>query len=148
MSVEHIPDGFTDEFLDWFRDRTEATWADYKPKALADYAAHRVGGMDWQPGTRWLGGLSEAESDQIEQRWSLPFPPDYRRFLRRLHAPDQSMRGAHSGPLPEGGTGWVPWERPALPNWLTDEEALRDRWDWLVDGLSFDVVNNDLRPPS
>jgi hypothetical protein len=151
MTDKSIPEGFTDAFLDWFRTRTEATWATYQPETFEDYVAAHVGGTDWQPGTRWLGGLSEAEIERVEHRWSLRFPPDYRRFLGRLHALDQPMRGARFSEVVDDGRAidrMVSWERPALYNWLIDEEALQSQWDWLVDGLQFDVEHNDLWPPS
>jgi hypothetical protein len=47
-----IPAGFTEQFLDWFRARTEAAWFMCQPRTFEDYVAAGVGGSDWQPGTR------------------------------------------------------------------------------------------------
>lgn len=146
-----IPEGFTGEFLDWFRARTEAAWASHSARSFDQYVAARVGGLDWQPGTRWLGGLSEAQVEQAERRWSVRFPPDFRRFLTRLHSVDRPMRGALFNEVTESGTQrsrLAPAERPSFYNWLTDDTALQGRWNWLVDGLQFDVENNDLWPES
>lgn len=145
-----IPTEFTEQFLNWFRERTEAAWAEYQPQTFEDYVAAGVGGRDWQRGTRWLGGLSEAQIEEIERRWSLHFPPDYRLFLRVLHAVDRPKRGAKYTEYVEGGepSHLVPNEKPSFYNWLTDAEALQQAFDWLVEGLQFDVEYNGLWLPS
>jgi len=139
-----VPPEFGEEFLDWFRERTEAAWASYTGGTFEDNVAAGVGGSGWQPGTRWLGGLTEVEIDKIERTWALAFPPDYRLFLRRLHAVDRRMAVAHYTAYDErsGESRLVPYERPAFYNWLTDTEALRDRFAWLHEGLEFDVEHN------
>ena len=38
---------------------------------------------------RWLEGLSEQEIVEIEQHWQLQFPPDYRLFLKMLHSTNE-----------------------------------------------------------
>jgi hypothetical protein len=38
----------------------EATWNTKQPRTFDDYVAAGVGGLEWQRGTRWLGGLPEA----------------------------------------------------------------------------------------
>jgi hypothetical protein len=45
-------------------------------------------GLGWQPGTRWRGGMTEAEVAQVEDRYGLTFPSDYRLFLQTLHTTD------------------------------------------------------------
>jgi hypothetical protein len=143
-----VPPEFDEGFLDWFRERTEAAWASYEGRPFEDYVAAHVGGTDWQPGTRWLGGLTEDQIDQIERTWALAFPPDYRLFLRRLHAVDQPMRGAtyeHYDKL-TGKSSHAPYERPAFCNWLTDTEELRGQFAWLHEGLEFEVEHNDQWP--
>lgn len=138
-----VPPEFGEEFLDWFRERTEAAWASYTPRTFEDYVVAGVGSA-WQPGTRWLGGLTEVEIDEIERTWALAFPPDYRLFLRRLHAVDRRMAVAHYMAYDErsGESHLVPYERPAFYNWLTDTEALRGRFAWLHEGLEFDVEHD------
>ena len=116
-----IPAGFTEQFLNWFRARTEAAWSMYQPWTFEDYVAAGVGGSDWQRGTRWMGGLSEEQIEQIERQWSLRFPPDYRLFLRVLHAIDRPTLGAlYNNDSP---SRLIPCKRPSFYNWLTDEEA-------------------------
>jgi len=137
-----IPAGFTEQFLNWFRARTEAAWCMYQPRTFEDYVAAGVGGSDWQRGTRWMGGLSEEQIEQIERRWSLRFPPDYRLFLRVLHAVDRPTLGALYND--DSPSRLIPSKRPSFCNWLTDEEALQGRFDWLAEGLQFDVEHNRL----
>ncbi len=40
----------------------------------------------------------------------------------------------------------VPTTRPSFYNWQTDTTAIQDAYDWLVEGLFFDVRENDLWP--
>ena len=137
-----IPAEFGEEFVNWFQERTEATWSTYPTPTLEEFAARRMIGCNWQPGTRWLVGLSEERIAEIERQWRLTFPPDYRLFLARLHAVDRPMRclsGKRS-----------PYDVPALRdetsfyNWLTETALIQDRLDALVDGLQFDVENSGL----
>lgn len=146
-----IPSVFNIDFLAWFRKQTEAAWATYQPASFQDYVRRRIGGVDWQGGTRWLGGLEDQELARIERQWNLVFPPDYRRFLTRLHAVDRPMVGAgfiESAAPGQYKSTLVPIERPAFYNWLLDGEALQRAWTWLVDGLQFDIAHNDLWLPS
>lgn len=114
----------------------------YQPRTFEDYVAAGVGGSDWQRGTRWAGGLSEEQIGQIERRWSLRFPPDYRLFLRVLHTIDRPELGAfYTGDSPPH---LVPRRAPSFYNWQADEEALQERFDWLVEGLQFEVEHNGL----
>jgi hypothetical protein len=92
-----VPAEFGEAFLDWFRERTEATWSTYPTPTVEGFAKRRLLGCDWQTGTRWLGGLSEEQLAEVERTWALRFPPDYRLFLHRLHAVDRrcaARRGA------------------------------------------------------
>jgi hypothetical protein len=69
-----IPQHFDEAFLRWFRERTEETWRRYQTRTFEEFVASRVGGHDWQQGTRWLGGLSEQEIATIEQHYHVRFP--------------------------------------------------------------------------
>jgi hypothetical protein len=89
-----VPQHFESAFLHWFQERTEQTWQNYQTRTLESFVAARVGGSDWQQGTRWLGGLDEQEIARIEQRYQVRFPPDYRLFLQLLHSVDRPMVGA------------------------------------------------------
>lgn len=168
--AKSIPVQFDAEFLDWFRERTEAAWAmgavRTPEEVLAQYVEWGAGGCSWQHGTRWLGGLSDEQIAEIELRWNLAFPPDYRLFLQRMQSVDRPQLCA--GYLAEdespqaalaGGalaTAYVEQheqymklaEGPSFYNWLTDVHALEGRFARLWEGLQFDVEHNDLWPSS
>jgi len=141
-----IPREFGEGFLDWFRERTEATWSTCPAPTLERFEDRGVYGCDWQPGTRWLGGLAEEQVVAVEREWALRFPPDYRLFLKRLHSVDRPMK------CRRGRTAAL--ERPTLHdapsfyNWLRDDRAIQGRLEVLVGGLQFDVEENDLWRPS
>jgi hypothetical protein len=167
QTTRTIPPDFGSDFLVWFRERTEAAWAAIPQRTPTEVLAHfvtaGVGGRDWQRGTRWLHGLSNDEIAQIERRWRFTFPPDYRLFLQRLHAPDRPMLRAHyrdpnalldaKPPLAMACVAryqqhMVLEEGPSLFNWLADDKALEDRFARLWEGLQFDVEHNILWPVS
>lgn len=128
--TNEIPAGFDAQFLDWFRDRTEAYWASLPEvtpqETLRHFVKEEVGGRQWQAGTRWLGGLDDGEITEIERRWSLRFPDDYRFFLRRLNAPDRGMLSAGfvdrssarsgRGVLPLDARRWFGAGKPVEPD--------------------------------
>jgi len=67
-------------------------------------------------------GLSYREIEAIEAKYSFKFPPDLRQFLHyRL-------------PVSEG---WVNWRG-------TPEDKIRERLDWPVEGICFDIEFNKL----
>ena len=136
------PAGFNEEFLAWFRVETEATWASYRPRPFDAYVAGRVGGTDWQTGTRWTRDLDDREIDAVERSWGLHFPSDYRLFLRCLHATDRPRAGA----LYSGGQDLVPATRPGVYHWKHDAAGIAGALEDVVDGLLFDVEHNVLWP--
>jgi hypothetical protein len=135
----NIPRNFDDDFLNWFRDRTNQAWSHWQTHPFSSYQDAGVGGEDWEQGTGWRAGLSEGEIDEIEAEWSIHFPPDYRLFLHRLHTVDRPMKGARFSL-----TGLVPTKEPSFYNWQRDREALRRRFAWPLEGLLFDLEHNDL----
>ncbi len=137
---DRIPSDFDKCFLDWFRRRTEEAWARYQPR---DFMAGRVGGLDWQGGIRWSTGPSDAEINQVESWWAVRFPPDYRLFLRHLHTMDRAMVGARF----VDATQMIPTKGPSFYTWLTDTSALREAFEWPLEGLLFDLRHNDLWLP-
>jgi Tetratricopeptide repeat len=140
---EAPPATFGDEFLEWFRYNTERVWAEHRPRTFAEYVASRVGGSDFQRGTRWVGGLTPAEIEAVEDREGLRFPPDYRLFLERLHATDRPMVGAGYF----SNDRMMPTEQPGFCNWLTDVDAIHEKVEEVFEGLLFDVEENDLWLP-
>lgn len=139
-----IPQHFNEEFLRWFRERTEDAWRHYHTRTFKDFVASGVGGRDWRQGTRWLNGLSEQEIAAVEQRYSLQFPPDYRLFLKMLHSVDKPLTGARYADERQ----MIPITSPSFYNWQTDAVAIEEAYEWLVEGLLFDVQDNDLWPQS
>jgi hypothetical protein len=139
-----IPERFAAEFLEWLREATERAWDVVAERTLADFERAGVGGTSWRRGTRWTGGLSEAEIDEAERRYGLRFPPDYRLFLRVLHATTPHCAGARFVDY----NAMRPVERPAFFDWRRDEEAIRDALGWPLEGLLFDVENNVLWSPT
>jgi hypothetical protein len=167
---QRIPPRFDDDFLDWFRARLEAYWAALPQRTpgevLAGYVQSGVGGSEWQTGTRWLTGLSDEEIAQVERRWGLAFPPDYRLFLQRLHSEDRpTLRASYLGEDQSPQTAEVDGalatafveefdqymmleEGAGFYNWLTNGNALEAQWAWLWEGLQFDVEHAGLWRPS
>ena len=138
--TDEISQHFDEAFLRWFRERTEETWRRYQTRTFEEYVASRVGGRDWQQGTCWQGGLSEQEIATIEQHYDVRFPPDYRLFLQMLHCVDRPCVGAKYS----DGETMTPATTALFYNWQTDAEALQAAYAWLVEGLFFDVQQNDL----
>lgn len=120
---------FDEAFLSWFRERTEAAWSKYPPVTLEQYPVSEID-HDWQEGTRWLHGLTEAEIVTLEKRWNISFPPDYRLFLSRLHAPDRPQAGIYR----DDDKLLKLYSVPSFFNWQKDEAVLQNRydalWDW------------------
>lgn len=118
----NIPPRFGEEFLYWFRQRTEAAWA---------------GGY---PRQRWLPGLSDEEIAGIECTWAIRFPPDYRLFLRLLHAVGEEMSAGS-----RSRKRLVPVRKSKIVyNWLLDAKDLRAAFSWPFEGLGFGLENDDL----
>jgi hypothetical protein len=161
-----IPVAFDQRFLAWFRNRTEATWAALPPASytdiLANFIATDAGGCVWQPGTRWLGGLSNEAIEQIERAQRLVFPSDYRLFLNYLHTTnkpqlcagylesgalldEQSPSLAHAY-LDEYQQYIVLEEFQSMPNWLIAPPDPQAQVDELCGGIAFDIENNNLWP--
>lgn len=69
-------------------------------------------------------GLSAAEVVEIERRYGFEFNADHQQLLRTA--------------VPTG-KGWVDWRSD-------DEESIRSRLDWPLDGLLFDVEHDSFWP--
>lgn len=140
--TDAIPQQFNEAFLYWFRTRTEEVWRNYQTRTFEEYVASDVGGRDWQQGTRWLNGLSEQDIAAIEELYSLRFPPDYRLFLKLLHSVDRPLTGVRY----RHDRQMIPITAPSFYNWQVDTVAIQQAYDWLVEGLWFDVQYNNLWP--
>jgi hypothetical protein len=125
------PDSFGVKFLEWFRDTTERGWSSGIIPA-------------WHAATRWVGGISDTEIETVERKWSVHFPPDYRLFLRTLHAPDRWISRTRF--VSQTQTEEV--LTPSFFNWNLDGEALAAAFAWPFEGLRFDLEHNQLWPAS
>jgi len=139
-----IPTEFGRPFLEWLRAATERTWQALDERTLADYERAGVGGCSWRRGTHWSGGLDDREIEAVETRWGVHFAPDHRLFLQVLHATEPLRRGAAFVDRERMRTV----ERPGFYHWQRDVDAIREAFDWLVEGLVFDVEHNVLWPAS
>jgi len=98
----------------------------------------------WQSGTRWLSGLAEADIAAVETRWGWRFPPEYRLFLSRLHAPDRPLGG-----IERDERGQLRFfSTPSFYHWQTDNAAIEDATEALVDGLLWEVAQGQTWHPS
>lgn len=135
-----VPGEFGEPFLRWLGAATEEAWSREEEPTLADYEAWGVGGSHWRRGTRWTGGLSDAELAQIERRFAVRFPADHRLFLQLLHATEPWMGGAGFA----ADDRLVPREEPGFYHWQRDEAAIHAALAEVLDGLVFDVEANAL----
>jgi hypothetical protein len=135
-----IPPRFDEQFLAWFRKSTEKSWSILDEPTLEDFLENEWGGCIWQRGTCWLDGLSEQEIQKVEERWQIQFPPDYRLFLRLLHSVDKKWHvcAYFDGEHLEIKENY----RPSYFNWQTDEQAIQQAYDTVIDGMLFDVMHN------
>jgi hypothetical protein len=115
------------DFIESLRISTEAAWREHQPRRVMPGDA---GGLDWQSGTRWRGGMSDAEIEAAETTYGLVFPPDYRLFLSTLHTPDPQMVGAFYR-----GSGLVAAVGREIPDWTGDRTAIDDFLNWPLEGL-------------
>jgi hypothetical protein len=114
-------------YLEWLRAETETLWRVHVPR---DHVAAGVGGLDWQTGTRWRGGMTDTQISDAEARFGLVFPPDYRMFLSVLHTPDPPMVGAFFR-----GSALFPAEGRQMPDWTGDPESIEAAIEWPLRGL-------------
>lgn len=106
---------------------SETAWRAAVPR---DVPAAGVGGLEFQPNTRWRGGMTETEIALAEKTFGLSFPPDYRLFLATLHTPDPEMAGAGFA-----GSSAVQTTGRQFPDWTGDPRQVRKLFDWPADGL-------------
>ncbi|HTU33167.1 MAG TPA: SMI1/KNR4 family protein [Candidatus Acidoferrum sp.] len=69
------------DFLRGFKQATEAKW---RVRSI-DPTKY---GFQFQPGTRWRAGLTEEEIKNFEEALAVPFPVDFRAFLREMNGTD------------------------------------------------------------
>jgi hypothetical protein len=119
----YIPTDFKD-FLLWVKNRTEERWAD-GPQTDEDACGWDRHESFW--GSRWTGGLTHHEINEIEKKWNVKFPPDFQLFLEILHTIDRKEVIEQ--------TDWetdeiITYEKPFFYNWKTDTTELESRFSW------------------
>jgi len=126
-----------EEFLGWLKNETESRWKDYRTRTIEAYLDFLDDGYDWQAETRWRGGISEDQLNQIQEKWHIVFPAGYSRFLRTLHTVDRPLIGIMPFSEESGQTFHIPWSKPPLFNWLADERELADSFQWPLEHVFF-----------
>jgi hypothetical protein len=119
-------------FLEWLRQQTESRWLTHTPQSVK---GANVGGLDWQTGTRWRGGMTDDEIAAAQERFGLVFPPDHRLFLGTLHTPDPEMVGATFA----GGYTLVPTTGRQFHDWTGDPAVIAERIAWPLEGLLWSI---------
>lgn len=107
-----IPENFID-FLYWFKNVTEATWAKESQKENDPILSN----------AKWVG-MEERQIDEIEKKFLIKFPDDHRHFLRILHTLNIKPSKEHDFYF----------------NWLEDEEYVTTKLNWLHRSISMDKI--------
>lgn len=126
-------------FFEWFREKTEATWATHETRSFKLFQDDHMGGTDWQRGTRWNGGYTEAEIQAFEKEWNIQFPPDYRMYLKVLGAPDRPCFAAWF----EDGDELMVGEEYMLLDLHEDPAAIERKLHWPAEGLLRSVEHGE-----
>lgn len=120
------------QFLEQFKRETEARWSTAKTDP-------QLYGFQFQPGTRWNRGLSEAQILAYEHALKLRFPDDFRRMLSIINGTDRptlNMYGNSGEPYREGiGAYAYPRDLAAVQSSI---DALRRNWQAVVESLTYE----------
>jgi hypothetical protein len=132
-----IPPTLSEEFLLWFRARTEAGWKKIPVYSVDADPEEEIWEGKWHPawrGARWLEPLPDEEIRAIEAQWQICFPPDYRLFFKWLHATD----------IPHLEMEMFPGEYVAglFYNWQREPTAIRWAYEHILGGFAFDALHN------
>ncbi|HEY2879058.1 hypothetical protein [Nocardioides sp.] len=119
-------------FLTWLRETTEAAWANVEEPSLDDFRSAGFIGATWRRGTRWTGPLDDETITQLERRFGVHFPPDYRLLLQTLHSTTPWRRGAHDGTV-----DLVEYRAPGFYDWLHEGTCIRARMQAVADRSEF-----------
>jgi hypothetical protein len=107
-----VPENFTD-FLFWFKEATEASWAKQELQSDQNIAPLNA---------KWVG-MNESKINDIEKKYQIRFPPDYREFLKILHTVD-----------------FKPKDGQFFFNWLKNEQVVVDKLNWPYFSISQDRI--------
>ena len=126
-----IPTDLTD-FLYWFKEQTEAAWAQTPRGDSED---------NWFGSAKWIG-MKEADIEGIEQKYEIKFTPEHREFLKVLHAVDRKEIREYSDSWEEDAEV-ITKEVPFFYNWYEDEEEIRSRLAWPYETILSDVLGTN-----
>ena len=107
-----VPENITD-FLNWFKEATEASWANQDLLSFGYIEIHNA---------KWVG-MKESEIIDVERKYKIKFPPDYREFLKILHT-----------------VNFKPKEDQFYFNWLEDDQIIIDKLNWPYYSISKDKI--------
>jgi hypothetical protein len=130
-----IPPIFNEEFLLWFRARTEATWKKMPDRSVEEFDARDEEDRSWHPywrGAKWLEPLTDEEIDAVERQWHIRFPPDYRLFFKWLHATNKPKYEYAPGEFITG----------LFYSWQESPSYIHHAYEHILGGFAFDAIHN------
>jgi hypothetical protein len=135
-----IPENLT-EFLFWVKERTEAFWSIDPKTSTNDFVCE-----EWIYGAKWIG-LTDAEIDEVEAKYSIRFMPEHREFLRILHTIDRyEPMEDEDIEIAEDGTEFFVNKTHLIPyfyNWLKDDVEINRRFNWAFETIFEDVAGSN-----
>ena len=79
--------------------------------------------------------MKDEQIDALEKKYAIKFMPEHREFLKILHTIDRKERLEHKN---DGEI--IIEERPFFYNWLTDEEEIREKFEWPYRTILEDIL--------
>lgn len=130
-----IPSDFK-ELLYWVKETTEKRWA-IGPQSEAEACAWHHHNSFW--GARWDSGLTQGEINNLEKKWDINFPHDYRLFLEILHCIDRPDIIEHD----DGDEQYEDEEDVMFYNWKKHSKEIEKRFNWPYETILQDVLGNN-----
>ena len=130
----------TSEFMAGFLSDTESRWAE-------SLLNPHIYGFQFQAGTKWNPGLSEAEIASYQALIGVDFPDDLVVFLRHANGTDTDTKNIYGseGARPAHGTGVYSYPR----DWEIIEDRiarLKEDWSEMLDELRASGVDLGISP--
>lgn len=126
-----IPENLT-AFLHWVKERTESFWSVDTANTNNEFVCEK-----WLHGATWKG-LTEDEINGVEKQYAVKFTPEHREFLKILHAIDKKEPLEYQSSSAENLETAVEY-KPFFYNWLQDETAIREQFEWPLKTILQDV---------
>lgn len=108
------------KFFSWLKTRSEDEWGD---------------------SNQWNNGFTDSEIISFEEKWQFTFPEQYRIFLSQLGAP-MSYSPMCRWIEEKNDMGLV--DLPTFFDWKKDEKYIKNAIENVIEGLIFDIENNNL----